>query len=130
MYRMRYTVMVTKKNRTSPKLDAVFYRTEMGAEPVREWLLSLTKDDRKLIGEDISYVQFKWPIGQPKVDHMRGPIWEVRTTVKTRIARVYFAVEGSLMILCHGVIKKTKKADEDDIKLALDRHGKWVKANG
>ena len=58
---------------------------ERGSEPVREWLKSLPKDERKAIGEDIAYVQFKWPIGKPRVDHLRGAVWEVRTgACKTR----------------------------------------------
>lgn len=40
------------------KLEAVFYRTETGAEPVRDWLKGLLKIDKKIIGEDIKTVQF------------------------------------------------------------------------
>ena len=48
-----------------PKLNAIFYQSIAGNEPVREWLKNLPKPDRKSIGEDIAYVQFKWPIGKP-----------------------------------------------------------------
>ena len=45
----------------SPKrLEAFFFRTKSHNEPVREWLKALTKDERRAIGEDIAYVQFKW----------------------------------------------------------------------
>jgi hypothetical protein len=40
-----------------PRLRVVFFRTESGREPVREWLLELDKDDRKVIGEDVKLVQ-------------------------------------------------------------------------
>lgn len=80
------------RQKSIPNLVAQFYKTEMEAEPVRKWLLSLTQEDKKEIGENISYVQFKWPIGKPKVDHLRGAIWEVRTNLKTRIARVRLMV--------------------------------------
>lgn len=69
------------------KLKAVFYKSGNGNEPVREWLKGLPKDDRKIIGEDIAYVQYKWPIGKPRVDHLRGSVWEVRTRLRNRIAR-------------------------------------------
>lgn len=50
-----------------PVLRVVFFCTEAGREPVREWLLELTKEDRKVIGEDIKLVQFRWPVGMPLV---------------------------------------------------------------
>ena len=60
---------------SSRKIPAIFYRSASGDEPVREWLKALNKADRLIIGEDIAYVQYKWPIGKPRVDHLRGPIW-------------------------------------------------------
>jgi len=38
------------------KLRVAFYRTDVGVEPVRDWLLELGKSDRKIIGEDIMAV--------------------------------------------------------------------------
>jgi hypothetical protein len=64
---------------SSRKLPAIFYRSASGDEPVREWLMTLEKSDRQVIGEDIAYVQYKWPIGKPRVDHLRGSVWEVRS---------------------------------------------------
>ena len=110
---------------TPQRLDAVFFRLESGSEPVREWLKSLRKDERKAIGEDIAYVQFKWPIGKPRVDHLRGAVWEVRTSLANRIARTLFAVEGRQMVLLHGFIKKTQETPNDDIKLAEKRFKEW-----
>lgn len=69
---------------SAPRLEAVFYATSSGNEPVREWLKGLTRQDRRSIGEDIAYVQYKWPIGKPRVDHLRGAIWEVRTSLGNR----------------------------------------------
>lgn len=92
---------------------------------MRDWLKALDKLDRRSIGEDIAYVQYKWPIGKPRVDHLRGPIWEVRSKVGNRIARVLFAVEQSRMILLHGFIKKTQQTDPADIDLAIKRLKEW-----
>jgi phage-related protein len=115
---MRYTPLTP----TPQRLDAVFFRSESGSEPVREWLKSLPKDERKMIGEDIAYVQFKWPIGKP---HLRGAVWEVRTSLANRIARTLFAVEGRQMVLLHGFIKKTQQTPSEDIKLAEKRFKEW-----
>jgi len=56
-------------------LPAVFFRTETGREPVREWLKDLPKDERRIIGEDIMTVQFRWPLGMPLVDNLGSGIW-------------------------------------------------------
>ena len=53
-----------------PILNVVFFQTGTGREPVREWLKSLDKEDRKGIGEDIKLVQFRWPLGMPLVRKM------------------------------------------------------------
>jgi phage-related protein len=107
------------------KLPAVFYRSESGDEPVREWLKALDMVDRKTIGEDIAYVQYKWPIGKPRVDHLRGSVWEVRSKIGNRIARVLFAVEGAEMILLHAFFKKTQQTNPADIELATKRLKEW-----
>ena len=107
------------------RLLATFYRSASGDEPVRNWLKALNKQERQIIGENIAYVQFKWPIGKPRVDHLRGPIWEVRSTIGNRIARVLFAVEQVEMILLHAFIKKTQQTDPADIELALKRMKDW-----
>ena len=108
-----------------PKLQAHFYSTRNGKEPVREWLKGLRADERRQIGTDIAYVQFKWPMGKPHVDHLRGRIWEVRSTLPNRIARVLFAVTGDEMILLHGFIKQTPRTPMADITLAETRWKEW-----
>lgn len=107
------------------RLNAVFYRSANGNEPVRGWLKRLPKESRKAIGEDIAYVQFKWPIGKPQVDHLRGPIWEVRTSLGNRIARTLFAVANGQMVLLHAFIKKTQQTPNEAINLAEKRFKEW-----
>jgi len=122
---MRYT----RTAKQLPKYRASFFRTSAGAEPVRGWLLSLSRDDRRAIGKDIAYVQYKWPIGKPRVDHVRGGIWEVRSRLANRIARVLFAVEGQEIVLLHGFIKKTQRTPSADLELAERRWKEWQRGN-
>jgi len=60
-------------------LKVSFYRELSGKEPVREWLLDLQKEDRKIIGEDIKEVQYGWPLGMPLVGPLSKGLWEVRS---------------------------------------------------
>jgi hypothetical protein len=45
------------------RVPAIFFRTDAGREPVRDWLKSLhLSEDCKRIGEDIKAFEFGWPI--------------------------------------------------------------------
>ena len=109
------------------RLPAVFFQTETGREPVREWLKDLPKDERRIIGEDIMTVQFRWPLGMPLVDHLGSGIWEIRSRLAKRIARTLFFVHQGEIILLHGFIKKTKKTPNEDRALALRRKNAYLK---
>ena len=107
-------------------LRVVFFRSETGREPVREWLKELPADDRKTIGEDIKLVQFRWPLGMPLVDKLDVDLWEVRSRLKGgRIARVCFTVRAGEMALLHGFIKKAQKTPLQDLELARRRRDLW-----
>lgn len=103
------------------KVPAVFYKSRVGNEPVRDWLKSLAKEDRRAIGADIQTVEYGWPVGMPVCKPMGSGIFEVRTDLKNRIARVLFCVLGDRMLLLHGFIKKTRQTPDKDLKLAIQR---------
>ena len=102
-------------------LEVKFFANSLGTEPVRDWLKSLTALDRKTIDEDIKTVQLGWPFGMPLVRHLGGGLWEVRTRLDNRIARVLFVLSGSKMVLLHGFIKKQQTTPKPDIDLAKER---------
>jgi phage-related protein len=104
-----------------PRFQVKFYKTNAGNEPVREWLLSLEQADKKTIGEDIKTIQFGWPIGMPVSRKVAKDLWEVRSKLHNRIARVIFTVEGSEIVLLHGFIKKTQELPQKDFEIAKTR---------
>ena len=89
----------------------------------------LPKKERKIIGEDIMTVQFRWPLGMPLVDSVGSGIWEIRSQLPTRIARVLFFVKDEEIILLHGFIKKTQKTPPEDRALALKRKNAYIKTS-
>ena len=117
MYQLWYTLCVDK-NYNEPILDVVFYRTKTGNEPVREWLKSLPRKDRKAIGEDIKTVQYSWPLGMPLIRKVERGLWEVRSSISQGIARVFFTVKDGMMILLHGFVKKSQKIPSDELDTA------------
>ena len=103
------------------RLPAIFFLTDAGGEPVRDWLKKLpSSEDRKRIGEDIKTVEFGWPIGMPLCRTLGDGIYEVRTKLaQNRIARVLFYVDSQArMVLLHAFIKKTQKTPVEDLALA------------
>ncbi len=120
MYQSWYTFRVDRNNE-EPILDVVFYRTEAGNEPVREWLKSLPREDRRTIGEDIKTAQYAWPLGMPLIRKMERGLWEVRSSISQGIARVIFTVKDSMMILLHGFVKKSQKTPPNELDTARRR---------
>ena len=102
-------------------IPVVFYKETPGKEPVKEWLWELDKEDRKAIGEDIRTVQIDWPVGKPLVSPFGHGLWEIRSSLENRIARIFFMFNDGKIVLLHGFIKKTQKTPPDELKLALKR---------
>ena len=105
-------------------LQVVFYRSEAGNEPVREWLKGLPKEDRRTIGEDIKTVQFSWPLRMPLLRKLEAELWEIKSSLRDKIARVVFTHYGSHIVLLHGFIKKSQKTPLRDLELAKRRNDK------
>ena len=106
-------------------LKVVFYRSESGNEPVREWLKELHRDDKRQIGEDIKTAQLGWPLGMPLIRKIEKDLWEVRKRLTDGIARAFLPVDGEYMILLHGFIKKSQKTPQNELKTALNRLGNF-----
>lgn len=103
------------------KLAAYFFRTSAGNEPVKDWLKSLAREERRVIGGAIQAVEFGWPIGMPLCRHLENGIYEIRIGLEKRSARILFCMDGNIMYLLHGFIKKTQKTPRSDIELAKAR---------
>lgn len=109
-------------------LRVLFFKSETGREPVREWLKSLPDEERKTIGVDILKVQYAWPIGKPLVDNLGNAIWEIRSRFPNRIARLFAIVEGEIILL-HGFIKKQQKTPVPELNLAKKRLRQYLSEN-
>jgi len=106
----------------SRKLPAFFYESALGNRPVREWVLGLTLEDRKLVGRDIQKVEFGWPLGMPYCRNLGNGLWEVRSDLTDgKVGRVIFCAARGRMVLLHGFVKKTQKTPTQDLRLALKR---------
>ncbi len=58
----------------------------------------------------------------PYVDHLQGPLWEMRLKGKDRIARaIYVTARGQRVVVVRVFVKKTQKTPRREIELALKR---------
>jgi len=112
---------VSQPGDSRPILSVRFYATAAGNEPVREWLLDLTRDDRRTVGRDIKTAQYGWPLGMPLVRKVAPGLWEVRSHLAAGIARVLFTVDDQTMVLLHGLVKKSQKTPAADLGTARQR---------
>ncbi len=104
------------------RVPARFYINTQGREPVREWLKEgLDEAERKIVGTDIKTVEYGWPIGMPLCNSLGHGIWEIRSQLKNRIARVLVCFHNEEMVLLHAFIKKTQKTPKQDFDKALER---------
>jgi phage-related protein len=101
--------------------DVVFFATDTGNQPTREWLRGLSAEERAIIGEDVFVVQKLEVWKEPLVKYLGDGLWEVRSTLPKGIARIIFSICDGEMIVVNGFIKKSQKTPDDELELALKR---------
>lgn len=101
------------------------YRTESGARPVKDFLLSLPDEDRAAILAEMEHVR---QYGKVVARHLRGEIYEVRVFYNTKAYRILFACEGrfnQILLSLEGFQKKTQQTSNVAIRLAEQRLADW-----
>ncbi|MEJ2435370.1 MAG: type II toxin-antitoxin system RelE/ParE family toxin [Pseudolabrys sp.] len=100
----------------------LFWRSAGGREPVREWLSTLPREDKRTVGRDIAKVQFGWPVGLPLCRPLSGGLWEVRSSLPSRReARVFIGFHDGTLVALHALVKKGRRAQPSDLALARQR---------
>ena len=114
--------LMRRRSMLSAKIPLVFFATNTGNEPVRDWLKELPDPDRQAIGQDLMRAQWRWPVGMPLCRNLGKGLWEIRTTLASnRIARVIFCAHEGELVALHGFIKKTQKTSQNAMDLAAKR---------
>jgi phage-related protein len=61
-------------------------------------------------------------VGKPHVDHIEGPLWEIRMKGADGIARaLYVTAKGKRVVVVRVFVKKTQRTPRQEIELALKR---------
>lgn len=98
-----------------------FYKEASGKEPVFEWLKDFNEEDRKAIDRDIKYTQYTWPWKMPVVKPMGDGLFEIRTKLKNRQTRIFYVLHEGVIVLLHGIVKKTEKTPSNELNIAKKR---------
>lgn len=115
---MVHTVMATRLT----AMPIAFWKSGVYREPVRDFLQSLSKDERKSMGDDIRRLQFGWPVGMPLVRKLDDRLWELRSSLPSkREVRIIFTAVGDTLVFLHGFIKKSQKTPLKELALAQQR---------
>lgn len=108
--------------------SVVFFQTETGNEPVRDWLQSLSSRERAVIGADLRTVQMGFPLGMPVCRALGNALYEVRSSLPSkREARLIFFQDGDVLIIVSGFIKQTRTTPDSELKTARKRQAEYKK---
>ena len=103
-------------------IPLAFWKSAAGREPVRVWLVELSREDKRTIGRDMAKVQFGWPVGLPLCRPLSGGLWEVRSSLPSkREARVFVGFHDGVLVALHAIIKKAQRTPAEDLALARNR---------
>ena len=110
----------------------LFYQTEDGTSPVREFLRTLDKTTRVRFGWSLEQLRLRNVHARPPlVKHIEGKIWELREESSTNIFRIFYCLyEGQRILLLHGFAKKTQKTPQREIVIAAQRLADFRKRKG
>lgn len=101
--------------------NVIFYMTDAGNEPALDWFRALEEEERRIVGRDLRVLQLGFPMGMPLCKSLGNGLWELRSTLPKKIARVIFFVDGQDFIVVHGFIKKSQKTPKEALDTAKSR---------
>lgn len=116
--------------------DVEFYETRQGRQPVKEVLLELrdkantSKDAHIQYEKILAYIRalesYGTRIGEPKVKHIDGRLWELRP-LSHRV--FFFYWKDNKFILLHHFLKKTQKTPPREIAQAQSNLKDFLERN-
>jgi phage-related protein len=101
------------------------YRTTTGAEPVRQFILSLDQSAQDAVAYAMREARVE---GRSAARHLDGDIYELRVSCEGRAYRLLFSAEGrrhQVLLGLSSFEKKTQKTPDRELALAKRRLSDW-----
>ena len=113
---------------TADDWSIVFYKTDAGASPAREFLQRLDINTQRRFAWSLEQLRLRNVTArQPLVRHVEGKLWELREESATNIYCLLYAFSsGRRIVVLHGIAKKTRRLPRREIDFALDRLDRFL----
>lgn len=101
--------------------DVIYYETENGQEPVKEFIDDLEPKMKAKTFRQLMLLQTNGrSLTEPHCKYMKDGLFELRVKFANNISRIfYFFYVDNKIILTNGFIKKTQKTPKREIEKAL-----------
>ena len=115
--------------------EIVMYTDENDKSPVDEFLDNLRKSNFKLYVKTMRTLELLETTGNmltmPYSKYLQDGVYELRTIQGNNITRLfYFFMRQKIIVVDHGIVKKTQKTPRADIKLAISRRESYERRHG
>ncbi|HHY67694.1 MAG TPA: type II toxin-antitoxin system RelE/ParE family toxin [Alicyclobacillus sp.] len=118
--------------------EIVVYRNARGKSEIADFLARITEDagagnkDAVALKRKLDMYLHLWSkqgtrLGRPYVDHIEGPIWELRPG---RYRVLFVGWRGNKFVLLHQFVKKTQKTPRREIEKARREYEDWIERHG
>ena len=113
---------------TAARWTVVYYERSNGRCPTESFLSGLSAQDRVRVNRAIARLEaYGHTLGMPYIELLRDGIWELRVRVGRVRYRLFFFFHGaSLIVLTHGIIKKSGQVADSEIEKALEYRADYV----
>lgn len=104
------------------------YRSSSGQSPVEDFLQELAERDRAKVMAALDYLSQQGPaLRRPHAAHVQGKLWELRVSLgRNEYRLLYFFLEGQVVVVAHGFVKKTQGIPAREIETAARRMADYV----
>jgi phage-related protein len=104
--------------------NIIFYRDHRGKSPPLEFIEELPVMDQVKVRNTLRLLrEFGTDLGMPHARPIRGKLWELRPG---GIRLFYFAIINKKFVILHGYRKKSMKAPQNEIGIAIRRMEEYL----
>lgn len=110
------------------EFKCVYYQTEAGRAPVKEFIDSLHERSQQKYFEVVSLLE-KYGKGLPKphADYLGDEIYELRFIgIEGKIRVLYFFYSGDKVVFTNGFVKKAQRTPKRELELAKERRNMYL----